>query len=344
MTDPKQATARGIRAVTFAIATITAGTTADAAHYDISGDIEFEVPGTVVLDSYSVSGPVSNSRQVRYDNVVPNRSWHGRAGSGVDAYGVHASTYVGANNVADGGSGGLSFAASANALVSFTDFVITGPSGSLPVHTPINFHLSGEQILGPYASGSPIYTSDVQSSVALQIFAGSNATAGTRNFSYRNGLISPPTQSGLLADYDGTSADLRTPVWTLPVNTPFTLTLILNTSASVGVIFADGYITSALSDFGSTLSFATDRPVFALPAGYTVNSVDAGVVDNAWMSPVPEPGSALLAALGLAFIGARSLARSAAVMRWTTAPTPLPRMSPTSRHRIARPYRRSCAG
>ena len=310
-----QAAARGASAVVFAIATITAGASAHAAHYDISGGITFEVPSTVVLDSYSVSGSISESRQVLYDNVVPNRSWHGRAGSGVDVYGLHASTYVGANNIANGDSGGLAFGATAFALVTYTDFVINGPSGSPSVQTPINFHLSGEQILGPYTSSSPIYTSSVESTVALTVFADSNGASGTRNFHYDNGLISPPTQTGLLASFNGTSANVQTPVWTLPVNTPFTLTLILNTSARVGVVFSDGYVTSALSDFGNTLSFATDRPVFALPAGYTANSVEAGVVDNLFTSPVPEPGSAALAALGLAILGGHLFARRSAVQR-----------------------------
>ena len=50
-----------------------AANTAHAASYDISGSITFQVPSTVVLDSYSIAGPISVSRQVLYDNVGPNR-------------------------------------------------------------------------------------------------------------------------------------------------------------------------------------------------------------------------------------------------------------------------------
>ena len=50
-------------------------------------------------------------------------------------------------------------------------------------------------------------------------------------------------------------------------------------------------------------STRNDRPVFTLPAGYTVNSADAGIVNNTFSTPVPGPASGLLAALGLLAIG-----------------------------------------
>ena len=137
-----------------------AANTAHAASYDISGSITFQIPSTVVLDSYSMSVPISISRQVLYDNVGPNRSWRGRAGSGADLYGLHASSYVGGSNIANGASGGLIFGADANVMVTYTDFLISGPAGAAQVQAPINFHLSGEQILqlreqhGIYMAGS----------------------------------------------------------------------------------------------------------------------------------------------------------------------------------------------
>jgi hypothetical protein len=104
----------------WALATVaaTAGSVAHAANHNISGGITFYGSSyTTVLDSYEVSGPVQNSRQVLYDDVTPRRSWHGRAGSGVDIYGIHASVFVGSNNIAnefDGG--GQRFRATAFAL------------------------------------------------------------------------------------------------------------------------------------------------------------------------------------------------------------------------------------
>jgi len=44
--------------------------------------------------------------------------------------------------------------------------------------------------------------------------------------------------------------------------------------------------------------FAADRPVFNLPAGYTANSVQAGILDNR-LSAVPVPAAAPLLAVAL---------------------------------------------
>jgi len=289
-----------------AAAAATAGSAAHAAYHDISGGIVFYGPSyTTVLDSYEVSGPVQNSRQVLYDDVVPGRSWHGRAGSGVDTYGLHASVFVGSNNIAnefDGG--GQRFRATAFALVTFTDFVISGPVGAASVLTPINFDLSGEQILGSYTSFSG-YSSSVESTVSLTVSAGSNGASGANNFHYSNGVSSPPMTTGLLVDW-GPGNTVTTPLWSLPVNVPFTLTLQLNVAADVSVILSDGYVTSALSDFGNTLSFATDRPVFSLPEGYNANSAEAGVVNNVFTTAVPEPTNGMMTALGLLVIAVRA--------------------------------------
>ncbi len=295
-----------IRTLLIALAAAAAAVTATgahAAHYDISGGITFYGASyTTVLDSYAVAGAIQNSRQVTYDEVIPRRSWHGRAGSGADDYGLHASVYVGSNGIAnefDGG--GQRFRATAFVLVSFTDFVISGPAAATSVVTPINFHLSGEQILGSYTSFSG-FSSGVESTVSLSVQAGNNAASGVNNFQYSNGVSTPPTTTGLLLNW-GPDHTVATPLWTLPVNTPFTLTLQLNVAAEVSVILGDGYITSALSDFGNTLSFATDRPVFGLPAGYSANSAEAGVIDNLFATPVPEPASGMLAAFGLLALG-----------------------------------------
>jgi hypothetical protein len=56
---------------------------------------------------------------------------------------------------------------------------------------------------------------------------------------------------------------------------------------------------SLTADFGHTLSFPKDRPVFELPPGFTANSAAFGIVDNQYV--VPEPATAML--LGLAVIG-----------------------------------------
>lgn len=59
-------------------------------------------------------------------------------------------------------------------------------------------------------------------------------------------------------------------------------------------------------DFGNTISFQPDE-VATLPAGYTLDSVDLGVVNNQFVGfAVPEPNTALLVGLGLLVLGVRT--------------------------------------
>jgi hypothetical protein len=204
------------------------------AHFDIRGGITFNEPSnTTVLDSYAIAGSVMNSRPLTNNDVQHRRSWHGRAGSGVAPYRMHGSNYAGSSNIAHVfESGGQQLRSTASVLTSFIDFEISGPVGATSVLAPINFHLSGQQILRSYTSVSG-FTSSVQ------------------------------------------------------------------------VILSDGYFTSALSVFGKKLNFATERPVFNLPAGYTVNSVDAGAVNNVSTTPLPVPTTDVLATLGLLVVARR---------------------------------------
>jgi PEP-CTERM motif-containing protein len=70
---------------------------------------------------------------------------------------------------------------------------------------------------------------------------------------------------------------------------------LTGTSGAKVSAFAD-----SINDFSHTLSFAASGPVFNLPTGYTVNSVDGGIVDNHFVtSTVPEPGTLILLGAGL---------------------------------------------
>ncbi len=262
-----------------------------------------------MVDSYDLSGGVSMSRQINYSNAPAylGRNFLGRAGSGADRFGLRASNFVAANHIANDDDGGAQFSAYSFARAIYTDVVIDGPVGASPVATSINFHLAGEQILGTHFPG-PMGGFATRSSVFLQIFAGANGDFGVSNIASSNGINAPLDRQGMLVDFDGDTA-LATSLFTLPVNTPFTLDLSLRADVFLSVSYREGYITSALSDFGSTLTFATDRPVFDLPAGYSAHSVDAGIVNNAFASAVPEPGGGALAALGLVVMGGCSQLR-----------------------------------
>ena len=82
-----------------------------------------------------------------------------------------------------------------------------------------------------------------------------------------------------------------------PASTSVTAALQVSSMSGSGPANAPSGARSFVAQSGPLPS-----PVFALPEGYTVNSVSMGVVDNAWVAgQVPEPGTwaMLLAGLGL---------------------------------------------
>jgi hypothetical protein len=70
------------------------------------------------------------------------------------------------------------------------------------------------------------------------------------------------------------------------------LAVSLTASSDVSVNFVDSFRTAANTDFGGTLTFATDGPVFDLPPGYTVNSAESHILENAFTSPTHARGAA----------------------------------------------------
>ena len=271
-----------------------------AATFTVSGEITFADPGLRLIDAYDVTSPVSVGREVHHE-ALGTRDFHAQADSLAEEGGLHAHAYSQIIHQVSGESGGGAYTAHAFAMSSFNDFVVNGPIGAPPIDTSLNFHLSGQMSLGTYHAifGSwPSVSAGVNFSVQVDGASGSG-DGGSYGLSYSNGIASAPNASGMLVGFNG-SMDLKTRVFTLPVNVPIPIALYLDTVAQVQVDFADAFVTSANTDFGSTLTFATDRPVFDLPAGYTVNSVEAGIVNNVFTPAVPEPGSAGLLALGLA--------------------------------------------
>ena len=102
----------------------------------------------------------------------------------------------------------------------------------------------------------------------------------------------------------GTSGGhISTPIFTVPIGTPFTIALDLLVQsraveqASTGATDAN-VLARAATDFGNTFGFDTLGPIFSFSApGYTANSIDGGFANNA---VVPEPGSLPLLGVGLA--------------------------------------------
>lgn len=212
------------------------------------------------------------------------------------------------------------------AAFTFDDFVVHGPAGAAGfVDGVMHFRLDGtfaaDQIAFGRTSGKTLsnsislevigkvlYLDEANRPVAVE-FDGdlslTNVNGDVRIL--REGVLSDaatnPAASGITVDSPVSSGTLR-----VPVNRPFTFYLELDPDADV---FSDvtaggdpdnpdkvGVSLDSLSDFGHTLTFASDRPVFDLPAGYTLDSAEAGIVGNVYTVPEPAAGlGALLVAL-----------------------------------------------
>lgn len=209
--------------------------------------------------------------------------------------------------------------AGATASGSWNDFVLTGPvGGSIPI--TLNLQLDGTFATNTILSNNWGYNGSsgidvtVNGAVAGQNFAG--------GFNQTKQGYPPPgsisaSSSGVFGTAGSLPVNFTSPTFVVPVGTPFDISLQLAVGAStyysVNASSGPGPWTLdlfALSDFSNTLTFATGRPVFDVPEGYTVNSLSAGIVDNLFV--VPEPSTATLLLLG---IGVLALSTSAQINR-----------------------------
>jgi hypothetical protein len=102
--------------------------------------------------------------------------------------------------------------------------------------------------------------------------------------------------TGLLRNFDGSTV-VTTELFNVPVNTPFAMRFNLITTTTLRTKFGSLFFMEVGVDFSDTAKFPTNGPAFNLPAGYTINSVDAGIVNNAYVA-VPEASSMALSFLG----------------------------------------------
>ncbi len=220
-----------------------------------------------------------------------------------------------------GGTGYAGLQSAFPTYANFDDFVVTGP-GSGTVSVSLNLSISGTISNIPTVSGvqpgtdtsigtvdptvviggHPSISSGLWSLTGGTAFTGSIVDNVVTCIAPPNGLCTPThttLPSGLLAGitvsaglFTGT---VTTPVFTVPLNTPFSVGLQLVTSGvvvpQVGVTIpnqpADTVSNSLGVDFLDPFSFPTSGPVFNLPAGYTVNSTEAMVVNNQFMASAP---------------------------------------------------------
>ena len=241
-------------------------------------------------------------------------------GNGPSQSGSTVQTVIGTSAAAISGPAGLGVsaqsangngAAIARASVVFSDVIISGVGDV--VSTSINLHLTGS--LG--ASAGVNSAAGAALGVIGDWFDGgvnpcvSNEPARGDCGGLVNGVPAFPelNTTGILQSVVGSPAgltidgDFSSPVHSLPVNVSFTLSLTM-------VVVANAFQnSSSFADFFHTLTFSTDGPVFTLPDGYTVNSIDAGIVNNQFTTPVPLPGS--LGAMGIAIVVLSAVRRRA---------------------------------
>lgn len=280
---------------------------------------------STTLDSYSaVLGGVA-----RFDNtavVDTDQSIHLMADSFASGPGQHAHTFVGWNHLIgdptnpDGSS--RTFVAQSGAHATFTDMVITPPAGVTgSVLTSINVHIDGSLSVGSFFT--PSLGSVAESLVQLSLLGPTSLTSrnigggsldlrsehGTPATGFGIGVLASLATAPSIASLGSVafSVVFRSSAFLAPVGVPFTVELDLDTNAFVTNELGESFRTFANTDFAGTLSFATDRPVFNLPPGFTANSVDAQITDNTFSptsptptpSPsVPEAGSLMLLASG----------------------------------------------
>lgn len=168
----------------------------------------------------------------------------------------------------------------------FSFDVIFSSPGSDPIDAVMNMNLSGEIF-------NPLYLYST-----VQVSAGRNIDSSSGEYREIIDTMSPsPVRSGMLSSFvaDGTDQTISTNVMSnVPVNVPVRMFLQLDTIQPYT-------IANPMISFGSTLSLTTSGNVFSISgpnaSAVTVNSTDAGIVDNRYV--VPEPCAITIAAFGM---------------------------------------------
>ena len=189
------------------------------------------------------------------------------------------------------------------ATVTLDDVIISAPPSVTSVTTNISMHLDGNLNSSSTFSGG---SNGVFASASVDTLLSVNNKAvgsGTFSSSSSQGNFATTSGGGWLTNFNG-NATLTSANFVVPANTPFTVSFTLNVASIAGMNQDNSGLAESSANFGSTMSFVTNQPVFSLPAGYTANSVSGGIVANQYVQ-TPEPTSATLAAIALVIVAAR---------------------------------------
>lgn len=251
-----------------------------AQSYFYSGGIGKNVAGTSIFaDPFqsSLPGQAGRFRYVFPPENVATESTRASAGAGLGYLTASAFAQIIKNTIEDG-QYNTRVEASGFARVIFNDVAATGAPGMIPAR--VRVHLTGGQSAG--TSLQPLAFSNVQ--VFFRIH-GQPAGGGSRTINVNGGSFTT-NESGVLAGYSG-DAVLTSSIVFIPANTPIEVEIQLSVAASCTLNYFYSGNASALTDFSGTLTLATDQPVFDVPAGYTVNSAQARIVNNSFTIPCP---------------------------------------------------------
>ncbi len=278
------------------------------AQYRVGGGISAYNDGgsgnSIPLGSYDRQGPVQQGDGVMFDQNgdTPNQipALHSQANSLGDITGLHAHSFAQVNKPFQTNAATDPFPhrygifASSDAIGDYS-VTVNNPmfAPGTSVLTDFHVHLHGETIQG--AGNTPDTINLSRADTLAQVSFSSIPGGGSFTRQVDNGTVETQFGSGALINF-ANDADIVTGQFTVMNGVPFTIELQLTTSAIAIGDYRESFGAEANTDFGGTLTFATDRPVFDLPTGYTANSVDGGIVNNAFV--VPEPGSTALFATG----------------------------------------------
>ena len=225
--------------------------------YSVAGDDNYTQVGR--MDARAGYGAVGISASTSYEMELPRHSYPGNYET---------------------------VQASGNATAVFTDVLVTGP-GSGNVSTRLRMHLGG--VLNTTSVPSTNTDGSVGSaSVSFGIYVNNNLVGwGNRQRISVNGGAPENTSGGTLTGFD--SGVLTTPLFSVPRNTPVTVKLEMSANALSRLDSSQNGMTSASSQYYHSLSFATDQPVFDLPAGHTANSSDGNIVNNSYQPNTNAP-------------------------------------------------------
>lgn len=164
------------------------------------------------------------------------------------------------------------------ARVDWDDVEVNGPPGFVAV--AINTHIDGSLLLG-----APAQATAAASALVSFYYDSDNFGGGVYGKNvYLGTLYSNIT--GVFTTFPASSI-VTSPVFIVPANTPLRIGISLTANASVSAPLNLSSNPTANTDFGHTLTLATDRPVFTVPAGYTVNSSQALIANNSFKRPCP---------------------------------------------------------